>query len=440
MQEETKRGDSEPFKQKGEKMSAAPSVICASITRLASRLAKPRQEQMAHAQRYFPTDDGKDRGRLPFTVKTKLAFILSLVLILSAGGLLLFTLYSSYTPLRTIFTLSRSNTISSVAWSPDSQEFAAVTDGKYSGTGIATVTLWRTRDAQELWTYTFPSPPSWGSQLAWAPDGRSFALAWADGSIEIWEAKAGKDSSSWSQNVSFRIDAHPGRNGPYPIHLAWSALGKHLLVSYEDDLLFVWNAQERRMLPPILAPHVAGERSFILALSPLGTRAIISGQQAESQSQIYAIWDTATSKKSLLPSLKGGPLCGTGVAWSSDENAVAVRTCGETVMIWRWNEQSTTWTFVHSITAGTYSRPLGNLALSPGGKYLAAVDDTNVIRLWNAENGNLLGPPFPLFAQPISRPEVYFYTDTAITTLAWSPNGKYLLSGGGVQVILREVL
>jgi WD40 repeat protein len=46
-----------------------------------------------------------------------------------------------------------------------------------------------------------------------------------------------------------------------------------------------------------------------------------------------------------------------------------------------------------------------------------------------------------LFDHPNSKNEEYTDTDNAITGLAWSPNGKYLLSGNNAdQVILQVVL
>ncbi len=68
--------------------------------------------------------------------------------------------------------------------------------------------------------------------------------------------------------------------------------------------------------------------------------------------------------------------------------------------------------------------------------------NSGVIRMWSASTGDLLGPfRLPLFDHPNSKIEEYTDTDNAITGLAWSPNGKYLLSGNNAaQVILQVVL
>src|SRR5581483_6370847 len=96
--------------------------------------------------------------------------------------------YLSYTPFRTIQTLSMPNSISDIAWSPDSRMFATVSLGKNVGSGIAMVSVWRTNDDQPLYSYTYPSPPSYGSLIAWSPDGKSFAVVWDDGTLTFWGA------------------------------------------------------------------------------------------------------------------------------------------------------------------------------------------------------------------------------------------------------------
>ena len=359
------------------------------------------------------------------------------MLVLGAGGLL-FTPYFSYTPLHTISTIQMNNNVSSIAWSPDSQDFAAVTFGQNYGTGRVTMNLWRTRTAQNLLTYTFPSPPYGFSQLAWAPNGRSFAIAWNDGNVEIWEAKASSDSSGWSQTASFRTGGHEDFRSTYLTDLAWSATSNRLLVSYSDGSLSGWDALAGHVQSPILAPQVAGAKSSIFALSPHGTQAILSSQQVGSNSKTYTLWDIATGRKSPLIVMQADSL--QSVAWSPDEHAVAVGD-GTKVMIWQWNEQENIWLLVHSMTVSTPHIGASKMAWSPDGKRLAIADTGNVIRLWSVESEKLLGPQFPLFDHPISKNEEYADVDNAITTLAWSPNGKYLLSGNSAGlVMLQDVL
>ncbi len=353
----------------------------------------------------------------------------SVAVILSAGGLVL--AYFSYTPFRTVRTFAMSNSIRSLAWSPDSRAFAAVTWGENYGSGIAMVNVWRTSDGQRLLTYTFPSPPQGSSLLAWAPDGRSFALAWNDGSVEIWEAKEGNDSLGWSQNSSFRLSGYPSR-GTYLTGLAWSAAGKRLLVSYSDGQLHIWDALDGHLLPT----QVAARRSSILALSPDGAQAV--GQQVGAT---YAVWEVGTGKAMALPSqnvIQVDPQ--TQFAWAPDGHSLAA-TYGIHVIIWQWNPQRKNWAFVRSVAVVPFERGILALAWAPDNQRFAVADSSNVIRLWSVKSGKLLGPQFPpFFDHPASKNEVYSDTENAITTLAWSPNGKYLLSGNYPgRVLLQEV-
>jgi hypothetical protein len=79
--------------------------------------------------------------------------------VLLIAGSLLFA-YLSYTPFHAIHTFSMKNGISSVAWSPDSRVFAAVTFGGNNGSGIAMVSVWRTDDDRQLYTFIYPSTAS----------------------------------------------------------------------------------------------------------------------------------------------------------------------------------------------------------------------------------------------------------------------------------------
>ena len=360
-----------------------------------------------------------------------------IALILSAGGLVF--AYLSYTPFRTIHAFPMRNGISSVAWSPDSRVFAAVTWGKYNGTSIAMVSVWRTSDGRELYTYVYPSVPRHGSQLAWSPDGRSFAIAWDDGNVNIWGVV--NDYARWPQKSSFHIDVHTSAN-LYLTGIAWSADGKHLVMSYSDGELHVWNTVGGHTLPMVQAPRVATQMSSILALSPDGTQAIVPGQQTSINDASYAIWDVTTGKVIPLPSqnvIQANEV--THFVWSPDGNALAVSAGGH-VMSWQWNKQNNSWTFVHSIAVATFGRVIFALAWSPDRKRLATADSANVVRIWSAATGDLLGPfRLPLFDHPTSKNEEYTDTDNAITGLAWSPDGKYLLSGNSAgQVLLQVVL
>lgn len=365
--------------------------------------------------------------------------IVSIALILGAGGLVV--AYLSYTPFRTIHTFAMRNIISSVAWSPDSRVFAAVTWGEDVGNGIAMVSVWRTSDGRQLYTYIYQSVPLHGSRLAWSPDGRSFAIAWDDGNVTIWGTA--NDYSSWQEKSSFRIGVHAFEKLSFRFFLtgiAWSADGKDLVMSYSDGELHVWDTVGGHALPTMQAPQVTTQMSSILALSPDGTQAIVPGQQASIQYATYATWDVTTGKVIPLPSqnvIQANEV--THFAWSPGGNALAV-SVGGNVMSWQWNKQTNSWTFVRSIAVATFGRVVLALAWSPDSKRLATVD--SVIRMWNASTGELLGPfRLPLFDHPNSKNEEYTESANAITALAWSPDGKYLLSGNFAgQVILQVVL
>ncbi len=360
--------------------------------------------------------------------------------------------YLSYTPFRTLHTFHMSNGISSVAWSPDSRVFAAVTWGEHTGNNIAMVSVWRASDGRQLYTYIYPSAPLYSSRLAWSPDGSSFAIAWDDGNVQIWGAA--NDYSSWQEKSSFHIHVHASVNlNLYLTGLAWSADGKHLVMSYSDGELHVWDTVGGHPLPPVQAPVAL--RTFlslspdgsgaivpaILSLSPDGTQAIVPGQQTSGNHATYAVWEVGTGKVMALPSqnvIQVAPQ--TQFAWAPDGHSLAA-TYGIHVIIRQWNPQRKNWAFVRSVAVVPFERGILALAWAPDNQHFAVADSSNVIRLWSVKSGKLLGPQFPpFFDHPASKNEIYSDTENTITTLAWSPNGKYLLSGNYPgRVLLQEV-
>jgi WD40 repeat protein len=373
-----------------------------------------------------------------------LRLTVSIALLLSAGGWVFAYLsaYLSYTPFRTLHTFTMRNNISSIAWSPDSRVFAAVTRGAGFGTSTAMMSVWHTSDGRELYTYSYPSAPRYGSRLAWSPDGRSFAIAWDDGTVNIWGVA--NDYASWQEQSSFHL--HVNVNFPRILldlsGIAWSADGKHLVMSYMDGELHVWDTVGGHLLPPVQAPQVAPQMSSILALSPDGTQAIVPGQQTSSNAPTYAVWDVTTGNVIPLPSLNMLPANAVSYsalfAWSPDGKALAVSD-ERKVMTWQWNKQGNSWTFVRSMYVSTPNRGVSALAWSPDRKRLATADSPSpdVVRMWRAFSGELLGP----FRLPWYDPPVSKYEANGIIELAWSPDGQYLLSANNDgQVILQVVL
>src|SRR6266567_1136093 len=214
-------------------------------------------------------------------------FLICLTVILSAGGLVF--AYLSYTPFRTIHAFQMSNGISSVAWSPDSRVFAAVTFGGRFGTSIAMVGVWRASDGREPYTYSYyPSTPLGASRLAWAPDGSSFAIAWDDGNVNIWGAA--NDYASWQEQSSFLIPVHASTN-LYLTGLAWSADGNALAVSVGGKVMsWQWNKPRNSWtFVRSIAVATFGRVIIALAWSPDG-KLLATADSAN----VIRMWSTST--------------------------------------------------------------------------------------------------------------------------------------------------
>jgi eukaryotic-like serine/threonine-protein kinase len=326
-----------------------------------------------------------------------------------------------------------------VAFSPDGGLLAAGSDGK--------VKVWEWRDRRLR--LTLPGHAKKGISVAFSPDGRRLASGSWSGDVMIWDAVTGERLLPVLSGHSHPVSA-----------IAFSPDGRHLVSASFDRRLIVWDATTGRRLHTL-----EGHDGLVLgvAFSPDGLRLASVGED-----KTVRVWEAATGRKVL--DLRGHTQWSQCVAFSPDGLRLASSGTDGTIRVWdatplRGNEAQEVFTFNQD------TEEVWTLAFSPDGHSIAwaglgvdapvkvrdvrsrqvSVEFTGhravvfrvawhpdglriassgweaerkefVVKVWNARTGR------PAFELPAG---------IEILALAFSPDGKYLVTGeanGTVQV------
>jgi WD40 repeat protein len=290
------------------------------------------------------------------------------------------------------------------------------------GLGYAlTRALSSSRRISDLFTYRGHSQGV--NALAWSPDSALIASSSWDGTIQVWESATAKklltysghaqfpDSVSWSPDGARLVST--GKGGS--LHL-WRAVTGALQWSYQDEL---WRSGTQRAV-----------------WSPDGVRIATVGFPAPFPGGAQAtlmVWD-ATSGRRLVTYHDDSNAA--SVVWSPDSARLATGGANQTVAVWPANptDQSdgvagpaldSVWRNQGEIATATQVvwSPDGARIASCGTKPIILFGSNGGVRLWNAATGQ--------------RMLTYTGHDSSVDllALAWSPDGKYLASGGTDQIV-----
>jgi serine/threonine protein kinase len=185
--------------------------------------------------------------------------------------------------------------------------------------------------------------------VAWSPDNSRLALAGLDGSLNIYLTGQPQTNVPW-KSYSGSSDEVTG--------IAWSPDGKYIATVGHYEALRIIDARYGVIIFTGESNIFSEARS--VSWSPDSKRVVISGNFPNAQF-FMQVWDVKSQKQ--------------------------------------------------LFSFGTTTTRL--VAWSPGGKYIASLDENSSITIWDASNGNFIRSLDTQYAPPLGQ-------------LAWSPDGKYL--------------
>ncbi|WP_228036643.1 WD40 domain-containing protein [Dolichospermum flos-aquae] len=238
-----------------------------------------------------------------------------------------------------------SSLVNSVAYSPDGQTLA-------SGSGDKTIKLWNVKTGNLL--QTLKGHSNWVYSVAYSPDGQTLASGSDDKTIKLWNVNTG--------NLLQTLKGH----SRLVYSVAYSPDGQTLASGSSDSTIKLWNVKTGNLLQTF-----EGHSHWVnsVAYSPDG-QTVASG----SSDKTIKLWNVNTGN--LLQTLKGHSDSVYSVAYSPDGRTLASGSSDKTIKLWNVK----TGNLLQTLTANSDS--VYSVAYSPDGQTLASASGDKTIKIW----------------------------------------------------------
>lgn len=297
--------------------------------------------------------------------------------------------------------------IESLVFSPDGLYLASARSepGGWQPGGhgpTSDVKMWNCATGKE--TVTFHGHKGEVAGLAFCPDGNRLAAAYREEmTVVVWNTKTGEEVLDLAGNADWLRC------------LAYSPDGRRIASGGGD--VRVWDATNGQQLVVLSRPHGAVISS--VAFSPDSKR--VAAGSWESGDYRVIVWDAMRGNQ--LFALSGGPQC-QGVAFSPDGKYLSSSAWKE-LTIW----DATTGQMVRTVP----TRGMGSGAYSSDWRRFAALEEHAfrfrkawvAVTIWDMNSGRRL---------VAFRPH-----ESSVYSLAFSPDGNRLASGGGDREVASEI-
>lgn len=250
-------------------------------------------------------------------------------------------------------------------------------------------------------TFSFKQHQQIVRSVAWSPDGMTVASGADDTQLYIW-----------GMNGTVRLK----EQFPASVRaLAWSPDGQRLVLGATNQVIFL-NTARGTLLARSTHRHIAPVTS--LAWTGHNLMQVVSG----AMDNRAIVWDTTTyhAQQTFTRHTTAVEV----VSWASDGQTIATSSHGGVIRVWNSaNAQE-----VHGYYLDAQV-PMRALAFAPTGMQLAAGGDDGIIRIWNGITcQQQMTDGFGM--RCLDTPQRFHLSNSALRTLAWSPDGRFLASGG----------
>jgi WD40 repeat protein len=237
--------------------------------------------------------------------------------------------------------------------------------------------------------------------VTWSPDGTMLASGGNDAQLVTWTADG--------------MVRHTIRHRAAVSALAWSPDSQRLVTASANQVLFL-NAQMGTTLARSTQRHFATVTS--LAWSAHGQQQVVSG----ALDRRAIVWNTTNYRTQEIFTRHTAPI--DAVSWAADGQTVASSSQGGVIRVW----MAANGHEVHNSYMDAQIS-MRALAFTPVGGQLAVGGDDGMVRLWNGltcqqqgiKGGLNICTDTPMRLQASNKP---------IRVLAWSPDARFLAVGG----------
>ncbi len=243
--------------------------------------------------------------------------------------------------------------------------------------------------------------------VAWSPDGMTLASGADDALLLLW----GTDGM-----VHQRI-VHPASIRA----LAWSPDSQRLVTGSNNQVLFL-NAQTGASLFLSTHRHHAAVSSLAWTTHNQDMQVVSGGADNRA-----IVWNTTMYRSQTIFTRHTTPI--ESVSWASDGQIVASSSQGGAVRVWNAMSGQELHAFYFDATV-----PMRVLAFSPADTTLAVGGDDGVVRFWNGQTCQQQAVVNGV-QQCVDVPQRIQVSHSAIRSLAWSPDGRFLAIGSGDGVL-----
>ncbi|KAG8925324.1 hypothetical protein FRC01_010359, partial [Tulasnella sp. 417] len=282
-------------------------------------------------------------------------------------------------------------------------------DGRFlvSGSSDTTIQLWDAKTQAPV-REPLQGHTSLVNSVAFSTDGKFLASGSSDTTIQLWDVKTGTPLGEPLQGHGSHVNA-----------VAFSPDGKFLVSGSSDATIRLWDTEAQAPVGEPVQGH--GSSVNAVAFSPDGT-ILVSG----SSDTMIQLWDAKTRAPIGEPLQVHGRLVNT-VACSPDGTLVAsgsgshfdIGQSGNTICLW---DAKTGAPVGHPLQH--HLRPVNAIAFSPDGKLLVSGSSDTTIQIWDTKIRAPIGEPLQGH-------------QSQVNTIAFSPDGTLLASGSGSTLLFN---